>query len=355
MFSPPDGPLGSSGSGASPSPPPEVVRVVVVVAQPEEPHEPHDQSPDVEDAEPDHEDPPLQCHLRAAEASARASAPSTVVAIATPRRKPERALRSSTAASTSARSNQRTSSSSSSPMRGSPRRPGRDEAEHQRGRERPRLGGDVARRADLDARLLAHLARDGLLEALARLDEPGQRGVAAAAARSAWRPSRTRSPSGHEHDHDRVGARVMLGAAVRAAAHEAGLADARSGRRRRSRSGGGGASSAARRRRRRARRPLAGRVAAASRRPVSCRCPAAASTANTGPAVVEAEQERLGAAGRRAGPAASPVVADVDAARARDDGARGRVRAPGGQPRRVAAVLGRAVERPAGEREAHTT
>ena len=42
---------------------PEVIRVVIVVAQPEEPHQPHDQRADVEDAEPDHEDPPLQCHL----------------------------------------------------------------------------------------------------------------------------------------------------------------------------------------------------------------------------------------------------------------------------------------------------
>ena len=45
------------------------------------------------------------------------------------------------------------------------------------------------------AGLLAHLARDGLLEALARLDEPGQRAVAARRPRRAWRPRITRSPS----------------------------------------------------------------------------------------------------------------------------------------------------------------
>src|SRR6478735_9254033 len=39
-----------------------VLAVVIVVAQLEEPHQPHDQSTDVEDAEPDHEDPPLQAH-----------------------------------------------------------------------------------------------------------------------------------------------------------------------------------------------------------------------------------------------------------------------------------------------------
>src|SRR5918999_97033 len=55
---------------------------------------------------------------------------------------------------------------------------GRLEAEHQRRRERPRLRRDVARRADLDAALLGDLARDRLLEALARLDEAGERRVA---------------------------------------------------------------------------------------------------------------------------------------------------------------------------------
>ena len=52
-------------------------------------------------------------------------------------------------------------------------------------RERPRLRGDVARVGDLDAGLLAHLARDRLLERLARLDEARERRVAARPATSA--------------------------------------------------------------------------------------------------------------------------------------------------------------------------
>jgi hypothetical protein len=40
-----------------------VIAVVIIVAEPEEPHEPHDESPDVENAEPDHEDPSLQGHV----------------------------------------------------------------------------------------------------------------------------------------------------------------------------------------------------------------------------------------------------------------------------------------------------
>src|SRR6478735_9105300 len=39
-----------------------VAVVIVVVAQSEEPHKPHDERPDVEDSEPDHEDPALQRH-----------------------------------------------------------------------------------------------------------------------------------------------------------------------------------------------------------------------------------------------------------------------------------------------------
>ena len=40
-----------------------VMGVVVVIAQPEEPNQPDDEQPDVEDAESDHEDPPLGGHL----------------------------------------------------------------------------------------------------------------------------------------------------------------------------------------------------------------------------------------------------------------------------------------------------
>jgi len=39
--------------------------VVIVIAQLEEPHEPDDQGANVKDAQPDHEDPPLQRHCRA--------------------------------------------------------------------------------------------------------------------------------------------------------------------------------------------------------------------------------------------------------------------------------------------------
>ena len=51
------------------------------------------------------------------------------------------------------------------------------EPDHQAVRERPRLAAVVADVADLDADLLAHLADDGLLERLARLDEPGEAAV----------------------------------------------------------------------------------------------------------------------------------------------------------------------------------
>ena len=46
-------------------------RIVVVVAEPEEPDQPDNEEPDVEDAEPDHEDPPLGGHRRDATAMAR--------------------------------------------------------------------------------------------------------------------------------------------------------------------------------------------------------------------------------------------------------------------------------------------
>jgi hypothetical protein len=83
------------------------------------------------------------------------------------------------------------------------------EAEHQRDRERPRLGLQVADVANGDAGLLQHLARDRVLQPLARLDEPGQRAV------TARRPRRLAAHQaavavGDEHDHHRIGARMML-------------------------------------------------------------------------------------------------------------------------------------------------
>src|SRR3954447_16535630 len=53
------------------------------------------------------------------------------------------------------------------------------EAQHQRGGERPRLAAAVDHVADKDACRLLHLADHRVLERLARLDEPGQGGVAA--------------------------------------------------------------------------------------------------------------------------------------------------------------------------------
>ena len=96
------------------------------------------------------------------------------------------------------------------------------EPDHQRARERPRLRGDVADLADLHARLLAHLAPDRLLERLAGLDEAGQHGEAA------LRPARLAAEQKpvavhHAHDHDRVGAREVVGVAGRAVAFVAAV------------------------------------------------------------------------------------------------------------------------------------
>src|SRR3954452_7219807 len=84
-----------------------------------------------------------------------------------------------------------------------------EEAKHQRARARPRLRRDVAGRAALDAGLLPHLAGDGLLEALARLDEAGEGAVAARRPLRLAAEHDTLAPIGDEHDHDRVGPRVM--------------------------------------------------------------------------------------------------------------------------------------------------
>ena len=54
-----------------------------------------------------------------------------------------------------------------------------EEAQHQAGRQRPRLVAEVGHLADHDAGLLGDLAAYGVLERLARLEEAGQRGVAA--------------------------------------------------------------------------------------------------------------------------------------------------------------------------------
>src|SRR4029079_7314285 len=81
---------------------------------------------------------------------------------------------------------------------------------------------DVADVGDRDTGLLADLARDRLLEALPPLDETREAGEPPLG------PVRVASEEdavavGDERDDDRVGARVVLGAAVRAGAHVARL------------------------------------------------------------------------------------------------------------------------------------
>ncbi len=125
-----------------------------------------------------------------------------------------------TMARSSARANQRTSSSSSSAARALAARVARVEADHQRRRERPRLRRAVAqvgrppRRPPRSprARPPPRATRRARRTRPARCSGPrGQR---------AWRPSSTRSSARvvDEHDHDRVGARVVGRAAVRAGA-----------------------------------------------------------------------------------------------------------------------------------------
>jgi hypothetical protein len=104
----------------------------------------------------------------------------------------------------------------------------RVEADHQRRREGPRLRRAVAQVGHLHPALLGDLARDRVLQRLARLDEPGQR------AEPPGRPARLAAEQHavvlrvmDEHDHDRIGARVMDRAAVGAVADVAGLAHRR--------------------------------------------------------------------------------------------------------------------------------
>ena len=124
--------------------------------------------------------------------------------------------------------NQRASSiSSGSSTQGVAALGARDEAEHQRLRERPRLAADVADVGDPQPDLLGHLAGDGRLGGLPRLDEPGQD------REPAGRPDRL--PAEHhavaavvdEHDHGGVGAREELRAGRRVALHPAGPLDRR--------------------------------------------------------------------------------------------------------------------------------
>ncbi len=126
-----------------------------------------------------------------------------------------------TRALTSSRVNQR--ASASSPSRRLQLRPGRPRrvAEHQRRRERPRLGSRVRHVGDRQPDLLVDLAGHRRLGRLARLDEPGQD------REPPLRPHRLPPQHApvpavvHEHDHRRVRTREVLGAVGRAAPHPA--------------------------------------------------------------------------------------------------------------------------------------
>ncbi len=134
----------------------------------------------------------------------------------------------SASARISSRVNQRASSISepSTSMVVSTARAG--EADHQAGRQRPRLAAEVGHLPHLDAGLLLDLATDGVLHRLAGLHEAGERGVAA------LRPQRAASEQGplvgaaglavgDDHDHGGVGPRELVAAAVVAVQHVPGL------------------------------------------------------------------------------------------------------------------------------------
>ena len=120
---------------------------------------------------------------------------------------------------TCSRVNQRASSSSPLTVHGAAGGRAGEEAEHERGRERPRLRGVVAHVADRDAGFLEHFAHHGILEALARLDEAGDGRVAAR--RPARLPTEQRALAvAHQHDDRRVDAREELGGAGRVGAQQ---------------------------------------------------------------------------------------------------------------------------------------
>ena len=94
-------------------------------------------------------------------------------------------------------------------------------ADHQRGRERPGLRAEIGHLAAEDAGFLAGFTPHRVLDRLARLEEAGE-------ARPHGRPE-TRAAAeqavlalGRQHDHHRIGAREMLGVALRTIALPAG-------------------------------------------------------------------------------------------------------------------------------------
>ena len=93
-----------------------------------------------------------------------------------------------------------------------------DEAQHERGREGPGLGGVIADLHDLDAGLLGDLAADGLFQALAGLDEAREGRI------EPRRPGpvpaqQTALAEGNEHDDGGVRAREVRRPAGRVRAH----------------------------------------------------------------------------------------------------------------------------------------
>src|SRR6185436_11506044 len=90
-------------------------------------------------------------------------------------------------------------------------------AEHQRARERPGLRRLIDHRARLDAGFLEHLAAHGVLEALTRLDEAGDRRIAPGGP-GRLAPEQRAVAVGHEHDDRRIDAREEFGVAARALA-----------------------------------------------------------------------------------------------------------------------------------------
>ena len=84
------------------------------------------------------------------------------------------------------------------------------QAQHQRGRKRPGLAGQVRHRPYHDPRLLAHLSRpDRGFHRLARLDKARKAVRTSPPASAGDRPSRNRIAMSDQHDDDRVRAREM--------------------------------------------------------------------------------------------------------------------------------------------------
>src|SRR5699024_6334015 len=97
------------------------------------------------------------------------------------------------------------------------------EACHQRTREGPRLRTEVTDVADPDSGLLEDLASYGILQALPRLDEPGQGRPPARGPRGLASQQGPVGGVGDEHDHSRIGSRELLTSTTGAGEHMAGL------------------------------------------------------------------------------------------------------------------------------------